>query len=680
MRSSSSKVASKKFELDLPVDKYNRHILYSLERSNVLLVIGDTGSGKSTRIPEILLSAGVYNPEVKNNDSSVVNGSTKRRQVCVTQPRRVAAQQLALRVSQNIGCDLGSFVGYSVRFDDVTSDETLLKFMTEGLLLRELLDDPLLENYSVIMVDEVHERNLQTDLLLGFLRCLLMKRVDLKLIVCSATMNIDEIYKYLTIERKPPIVNVTSKMEPVILSIPGKRHSIKIYHRSQPIPDYLEAMVETIKTIHENSRLVSGKILAFLTGQDEVKYVCDKLETYSHISASRLDLRRLVILPLYSSLKPEQILRIFQNISDRERVCIVATNIAETSITIDDVTFVVDSGFTKSRILDSNTGIDSLIRIPISKSSAKQRAGRAGRTRDGIVYRLYRQEDYERLNDETIPEIQRSSLAEPLMLLMSMGVKNPAKFPLLSKMPKNNLLAGLELLKALKVIDESGNLSPEGEMMARLNIDPKLAKFIISSASMNCSLEACKIVAMLQVKDIYMKPNYGTVWSNESLTKVCVSEGDLPSYLNIMNGFLTNARSQRWAEKRNLNYQALMNAVKIFGKLESQLRRLNIKLTSCARLETIQKSIVLGLFSNAAYLHPSGNYQTIRGDQVVHIHPLSVFNELIDRPQYVVYSEITHTSKIFMHHITSIDSDWLTEAAPHFYSFATELEMRRDIS
>lgn len=661
----------------LPVDKYKRSILYLLEEHDVLVVVGETGSGKSTRIPEILLCSGAYNPELKSSRPDQDGSRPKYRQICVTQPRRVAASHLAARVSQEIGRELGSIVGYAIRFTNVSSDETRLKFMTEGLLLRELLSDPLLERYSVIMVDEVHERNLESDILLGLLKCVLNKRNDLKLIICSATMDIQIAKKFFTMTDREVKLGL---QEPAVLSIEGNSYPIQIYHKENPVANYLVETVETIIDIHESNRLASGKILAFLTGQDEVEKVCDELENYSQTSSSRLELRNLIILPLYASLKSEEISKVFDEYGKNDRVCIISTNIAETSLTINNVAFVVDCGFTKLKMFDCDTGIDSLVRVPISKSSAKQRAGRAGRTRKGFVYRLYREEDYEALSDETLPEIQRSSLVEPIMLLKSLGVNNPETFPLMSRMPRDNLVSGLELLNALGAIDEAGQLTSEGELIAQMYLDPKLAKLLLHSSYSQCSKEACKIVAMLQMKDIFAKPKRGSnsLWSNESLTKICVVEGDLLSYLNILNGFIANEKSQRWAERRSLNYQKLLNAVEITARLETKLKHLKIDLASSNRLETIQKSIVAGLFSNLAYLHPSGDYKTIRGDRVVHIHPTSIFSEMINRPKLLVFAEIMNTTKAFMRHIIAVDQRWILDAAPHFYTFATELEMNRE--
>lgn len=668
----------------LPIDRYKDSILYLLERHRVLIIIGETGSGKSTRIPQILFSSGLYNDEYGSSSScsQETSGPHRHRLIGITQPRRIAAIQLARRVSQELDCELGTTVGYAVRFKDVTSpDHTMIKYLTEGLLIKEMIQDPCLEKYAAIMIDEVHERNLNTDIILGLMKCIVAKRADLKLILSSATPNIDSIVKFFDYNNQgiTTLANRNQLSEAAaVLSVEGKTYPLTIYYKKEPVANYLDECVKTAITIHEVNRLASGKILIFLTGQDEVDYVRERLDDYAQTSSTRLDLKRLIILPLHASLDPEEVDRVFERRGPNERACIVATNIAETSVTIEDVAFVIDCGFVKMKFYDHKTGTDSLVRVPISKNSARQRAGRAGRTRDGKVYRLYTEAEHQKLCVETIPEIQRCSLTEVIMLLKTLGVDDLQRFPLASPMPMNNLKTGIELLYALKAMDESGSLTHIGELMSLMDIDPRLARILVSPESTSCTRDLCRLVGVLQVKEIYIKSDRrcSPLWLNSNLSKVCVSEGDLPSYLNIMNKFLNN-QSSRWAAKHNLKYQALVNAEEIAKKLEARLRRLNIRATSCnGRLTTIQKSLVSGLFMNAAYLHPSGDYRTVKGDLVVHIHPTSVYYEMIERPSHVVFVELLNTTKTYMRHMMSIEPDWLLEAAPHFYTFATECEVR----
>lgn len=659
--------------VELPIDKLKGELLYSLERHNVLIVVGETGSGKSTKIPQILYSSGIYNQD--------------NRVICITQPRRVAAMQLAKRVSDDLKCSLGSLVGYAVRFKNVCHDEeTLIKFETEGLLLKEIMYDPMLSKYSVIMVDEVHERNLNTDILLGLMKCLMLKRQkDLKLIICSATLNVDSIREFFTYDSTTlKDMDIDRKLEhPGILCSRTKSHPVKLYYLKHPVANYLDQCVETVINIHETNRLATGKILVFLTGQDEVDHVCNSLSEYASYSSSKLELIKLVALPLYASLKTEDIERVFDDYGRKTRVCIVSTNIAETSLTINDVAFVVDCGFIKLKIFDHQTNVDTLVRVPISKSAAIQRAGRAGRTRNGIVYRLYTEKAYENLSHDTLPEIQRSSLLETVLLLKSLGVSDLQRFPLISSMPRRNLISALELLFALQTIDDKGDLTKLGIMISQLSLDPKLSRPLFCLPQ--CPQELCKIISILQVKELYFKSikKYASdLWTNTSLTNICTAEGDLLSYLNIFNGFISSNKSQKWAERRNLNYQSLINAVEICSKLESHLisRGIVVNYSQNKPIDLLRKSLVSGLFSNVARLQANGDYKTIRGEQTVHIHPTSVYSELItNKPKLVVFVEILNTTKVYMRHLMEVEQDWLLDIAPHFYTFATELEMMRQM-
>jgi len=663
-----------KNSIELPIDQLKRTILYSLESSRVLIIVGETGSGKSTRLPEILFSAGIYN-------TGSVSHNIKTRMICITQPRRIAAIQLAQRVSDNLGCQLGKTVGYAIRFVDVSdADQTSIKFITDGLLIRELINDPLLLKYSVIIIDEVHERNLNTDLLLGMLKCVLARRKDLRIIISSATLDVDVVRDFFVFDEEF-VKQDASLSAPTVLSVEGRTYKTKIYYREYPVANYLEASIETVINIHEANRLASGKILVFLTGQDEIEYVCERLSEYATTSSSRLDLKKLIVLPLHASLKPEDTSKVFKEYSINTRVCIVSTNVAETSLTVEGVAFVVDSGFTKLKIHDQSTGIDSLVRVPISKSSAKQRAGRAGRTRDGTVLRLYSKSEYDKMEESTVPEIQRSSLLESIMMLKLLGVDNLRRFPLISPMPRKNLTLALDLLHTIDVIDDSGELTEVGQKMAHFSLDPKISRILVSSEMASCTLEACRLAAMLQVKEIFTKQgkNVSSLWSNSKLTSICATEGDLPTYVNILNGFINNQKSQKWAQTRFLNYQALLNASEISKRLESQLRRIGTKICSSnGRIEVLQRSVLAGLFPNSAYLHPCGDYRTVKGDQLVHIHPTSVLSEVTNLPKTVVFVEILHSTKSYMRHLMAVESDWLTTVAPHYYSFATDLEMMRN--
>lgn len=637
-------------------------ILYALQQHQVLIISGQTGCGKSTQLPRILYDAGIYNP--------VESNCLKR--ICVTEPKKLAAIQLAERVSESLNSKIGSRVGYKVRFRTVMSPETRIVYMTEGVLIKEVFQSPTLERYSVIIVDEAHERSIQNDLILGILKCIVLKRKDLKVIVCSATLQISKFKSFFTHETHNNIV------EPIVIHVSGRSYPVSIFYHKEPVPNYLDASVATAINIHETTKRNSGKILIFLTGQDEVEYVVSKLKEYVYQYSTQNDIPKLVVLPLFASLDIEATKRVFQTYG-RKRVCIVSTNVAETSLTLDDVAFVIDCGFTKTRSFCQRTGIDSLVKIPISKATAIQRSGRAGRTREGLTYRLYSEAQFERMQEYPSPEIERCDLIELILTLKSLKVINIDSFPLLSKIPKENVDSSFKILSALNIVDDDTNLTNLGSIIAKFPLHPKLAKIFFCEESPDCTSELVKIVAMVMTSDIFMKKprNTASIWSNELLTDICSAEGDLISYLNIYNQFVASGKLHSWASKRNLNYKSLLKAIDIAQYIENQLRANGIKLKTCNRVETIQKSLVHGLFLNTVYLNCADEYRTINGDKLVHLHPMSFINELgCDKPKHMVYVEILTSTKCYMKHVMAIEQNWLLDIAPHYYNFSIKLKRR----
>ena len=338
-------------------------------------MVGETGSGKTTQIPQLL------HKELK---------STKNQRIVITQPRRVAAISIAKRVAQEMGVQVGGLVGYQIRFDDVSSfNETKIKFVTDGILLRELLNDPMLSKYSVIILDEAHERTLRTDVLFGAIKGILKRRNDLKLVVMSATLNAKAFSDYF--DNAP------------IITIPGRQHPVTIYYAPEKLGDYMDAVLTTIFQIHKQSK--DGDILAFLTGQEEIenmeKLIIEQAKTLPPTES------KLIVCPLFSSLPTSQQSFVFDKTPPGCRKVVLSTNIAETSITISGIRHVIDTGLVKMRGYNSLTGIETLHVSPISKASANQRAGRAGREAPGFCYRLYPESSFKVLEAESTPEIRR---------------------------------------------------------------------------------------------------------------------------------------------------------------------------------------------------------------------------------------------------------------------------------
>ncbi|XP_008551544.1 probable ATP-dependent RNA helicase DHX35 isoform X1 [Microplitis demolitor] len=630
----------------LPIFKNRSEIIYLLENYQTLVLIGETGCGKSTQVPQYLVEAG---------------WSTDGKIICITEPRRVAATSLANRVADERGCILGTDVGYSIRFDDCTDETTKIKYMTEGILLREMMSDPLLTKYCVIILDEVHERTLLTDIIMGLLKKIIRKRKDLKLIVSSATVDAEELRDYFNLNASKD----STKNTAVILSVEGRLYPVDIFYVKEPVPDYVKAVVETALKIHEAED--PGDILAFLTGMDEVDRAVSLLS--EHADLIKDGKHKIMPLPMYGSLPNADQLKVFWKAQKNTRKIVIATNIAETSITIPNIVYIIDCGFAKLPWFDVDTHTNSLIVAPVSKASADQRAGRAGRVQSGKAYRLYTESAYDDFIESNPPEMQRSDLAPAILQLKALGIDNVLRFNFPSVPPSKSLVAGLELLYALDAIDRDGNLTkPLGFTMAEMPLEPVFAKCLYTSGEMGCSDEISTILSMLQVQNILIRPSsgQGSIKARVAHRKFEVEEGDLITMLNIYKAY-EKYKSSSWCQKYFLNVKGLKRATEIRKKMRVMMTNLNIPITSSnGDLKLILRCLTAGLFPNAAFLHYTGVYKTVRGDKDLYIHPNSCLYT-IQQPQWVLFCEILQTTKTYMRELTVINPEWLLELAPHFY-------------
>jgi len=628
----------------LPVFKSRDSFLYLVENHQVVVVVGETGCGKSTQLPQFLMESGYASQEGK--------------MIGVTEPRRVAATTLATRVAEERNCSLGTTVGYSIRFDENFSrDVTKIKYLTEGILIRELMGDPLLNTYSAIILDEVHERTCQIDIIMGLLKKVLKRRRDLKLIISSATVDAEYIRDFFNRGKAKKSEIAT------ILSIQGRHYDVDIHYLTSPCADYVKGCAEVATKLH--AKETAGDILIFLTGMDEVDSCVDILEKFSERSGESRHGLKMLVLPMYGALSPGRQLQVFRPAPRGSRKVIVATNIAETSVTIDGIVHVIDSCFVKQAWFNTETFTDSLIISEVSQASGEQRAGRAGRTAPGKCYRLCREEEFLKLPLNTPPEIQRTDLASAILQLKALGIDNIVRFEFPSAPPSRNLICGMELLYALGAIDSNGDLTkPLGEQMAELPLPPTISKMLLSSGEMGCTKEIATIVAMLQVENIFAQGKSDKVKVLKRQFEV--EEGDFLTLLNVFYAFEKQGLSKKWCNANALRYKALKRAGELREQLFKVLRRFEIPMTTTTDKECVLKCIVMGLFPNAAYLHPSGQYKSIRGDVALKVHPMSVlYTER--QPPYLIYNEINHTKHIYMRDVTSVDPVWLEVMAPHFY-------------
>ncbi|XP_048518718.1 ATP-dependent RNA helicase DHX8 [Dendroctonus ponderosae] len=434
----------------LPIYKLKEELRKAVTDNQILIVIGETGSGKTTQITQYLAEAGF----------------TARGKIGCTQPRRVAAMSVAKRVAEEFGCRLGQEVGYTIRFEDCTSPETIIKYMTDGMLLRECLMDLDLKGYAVVMLDEAHERTIHTDVLFGLLKQAVTKRPELKLIVTSATLDAVKFSQYF--------------FEAPIFTIPGRTFPVEVLYTKEPETDYLDASLITVMQIH--LREPPGDILLFLTGQEEIDTACEIL--YERMKSLGPEVPELIILPVYSALPSEMQTRIFDPAPPGSRKVVIATNIAETSLTIDGIFYVVDPGFVKQKVYNSKTGMDSLVVTPISQAQAKQRAGRAGRTGPGKCYRLYTERAYrDEMLPTPVPEIQRTNLATTVLQLKTMGINDLLHFDFMDAPPVESLIMALEQLHSLSALDDEGLLTRLGRRVSSLTLTQQFFAFFTELSS-----------------------------------------------------------------------------------------------------------------------------------------------------------------------------------------------------
>lgn len=641
----------------LPVYKFRKQLLDAVHENQLLIVVGDTGSGKTTQLTQYLAEGGFTN-----------NGM-----IGCTQPRRVAAMSVAKRVSEEVGCRLGAEVGYTIRFEDCTSPETRIKYMTDGMLQREVLLDPDLKRYSVIMLDEAHERTIATDVLFSLLKKTLKRRPDLKLIVTSATLDADKFSEYFN---KCPI-----------FTIPGRTYPVEIMYSREPESDYLDAALVTVMQIHLTEP--PGDILLFLTGQEEIDTSCEIL--YERMKALGPSVPELIILPVYSALPSEMQSKIFDPAPPGSRKVVIATNIAETSITIDQIYYVIDPGFVKQNAYDPKLGMDSLVVTPISQAQAKQRAGRAGRTGPGKCFRLYTEAAFQsEMLPTSIPEIQRQNLSHTILMLKAMGINDLLHFDFMDPPPTNTMLTALEELYALSALDDEGLLTRLGRKMADFPMEPALAKVLIASVDMSCSDEILSIVAMLSVQTVFYRPKEKQQQADQKKAKFHDPHGDHLTLLNVYNGWKQSKFSNPWCFENFIQARSMRRAQDVRQQLVSIMERYKHQVVSCGRnTMKVRQALCSGFFRNAARKDPQEGYKTLIEGTPVYMHPSST---LFGKPaEHVIFHTLVLTTKEYMHCTTAIEpkvfSDpifrtricallilpavqWLVEAAPTFFKVA----------
>jgi ATP-dependent RNA helicase DHX8/PRP22 len=618
----------------LPIYRLKNELMEAICMNQTLVVVGETGSGKTTQMTQYALT-------LREKLGGGIIGCT--------QPRRVAAVSVAKRVAEEYGCALGEQVGYSIRFEDVTSSDTLIKYMTDGMLMREYLADNDLRRYSLLMLDEAHERTLNTDVLFGLLKDLCRRRPDLRIIITSATLDAEKFSTYF--------------FQCPIFTIPGRTYPVEILYTKEPESDYLDAALITVMQIHLSEP--AGDILVFLTGQEEIDTCCETL--YTRMQALGDLAPELIILPVYSALPSEMQSRIFEPAPAGARKCVVATNIAEASLTIDGIYYVVDPGFSKQKAFNPKLGMDSLVVTPISQASARQRAGRAGRTGPGKCYRLYTEQAYKtEMLPTNIPEIQRTHLGNTVLQLKAMGINDLLGFDFMDPPPVATLVGAMEGLHALGALDDEGLLTRLGRKMAEFPLEPNLSKMLILSVDLGCSDEILTITSMLSVENPFYRPKDKQAQADMRKAKFNQAEGDHLTLLAVYKAWEASNCSNPWCFDNFIQARSMKRAQDVRKQLVTIMDRYKLDLISAGKnFKIICKAITAGFFMNAAKKDPQEGYRTLVDQNPVYIHPSSsLFNK---NPEYVIYHELILTTKEYMRNVMVVDAKWLVELAPAFY-------------
>jgi pre-mRNA-splicing factor ATP-dependent RNA helicase DHX38/PRP16 len=629
----------------LPIYAQRDALVRMIREHPVTIVVGETGSGKTTQLPQYLLEL-----------------APASMSVACTQPRRVAAMSVAKRVAEERRCALGAEVGYKIRFEDCTSASTRIKFMTDGVLLRESIVRADLDDYAVIIMDEAHERSLNTDILFGVLKRVLARRRDLRLVVTSATMDADRFAQFFG---RAPVLRIAGRAFPVDVG----------YEPSVP-DDYVDAAVRKVLALHYGP---PGDILVFMTGQADVEATCallaerlgelerrraDSLDASS--SSSTAAVPPLAILPIYSQLPSDLQARIFEPAEPGTRKCIVATNIAETSLTVDGIVYVVDSGLCKLKVYNAAIGMDALQVLPVSVANADQRAGRAGRTGAGRCFRLYSESTARNdLFATAPPEIQRTNLRHVVLLLKSLGVDSVLDFDFMDAPPLDTVVNAMRQLWMLGALGDDGALTALGRAMSQFPLDPPLAKMLLVAERLECADEALTVVAMLSVPTVFFRPRGREQQSDAARARFVVPESDHLTLLHVYQQWTRNKCRSDWCARHFVHAKAMRKVREIRAQLADIMnRQLGMTLRSCGTdWEPLRKSIAIGFFHHVGRFKSIGQYVNVRRGTACHLHPTSALFGLGFTPDYVVYHELVMTSKEYMRAVTAIEPSWLLQFA-----------------
>jgi ATP-dependent helicase HrpA len=629
----------------LPVSARKDDIAAAIRDHQVVVVAGETGSGKTTQIPKICLEL----------------GRGVRGQIGHTQPRRIAARTVAERIAEELDRPLGSTVGYKVRFTDQVGDDTLVKVMTDGILLAEIQTDRMLRRYDTLIIDEAHERSLNIDFILGYLRDLLPRRPDLKLIITSATIETQRFAEHFA--------DAAGKPAPVI-EVSGRTYPVEVRYRplvTTTVIDDDEVREEPIDQTEGISAAVDelptdGDILVFLSGERDIRDTADAL--------TKKNLRNTEVVPLYGRLSAAEQHKVFERHTGRRIV--LATNVAETSLTVPGIRYVIDPGTARISRYSHRLKVQRLPIEAVSQASANQRKGRCGRTSDGICIRLYSEEDFEGRPEFTEPEILRTNLASVILQMTNLGLGDLGKFPFIDPPDKRNITDGVKLLEELGALT-GGKLTPMGRQLAQLPVDPRLARMVIEADKQECVAEVMVIAAALSIQDPRERPAEKQQQADEKHSRFVDKESDFFTYLNLWRYLrekqreLSGNQFRRLCRSEFLNYLRVREWQDIYTQLRSVVRTLDLSLKedweAGVAPQPVHTALLAGLLSHIGFKDPEKReYVGARGAKFA-VFPGSVLFKR--QPKWMMSAELVETSRLWARVNARIEPEWAEKLAPH---------------
>lgn len=644
--------------LDLPVAAFKDEIIELLSSNAIIVVVGETGSGKTTQIPQYLFDSERFR--------ETFAGGQKLR-IAVTQPRRVAAVAMARRVAQERGVRLGSLVGYTIRFEDRTGPDTCIRYMTDGCLLRECLGNPDASAYDVVVLDEAHERSLHTDVLFALMKNAVANRSNqLRIVVTSATLDTGAFSTYFN--------------NCPVLTVPGRNFTVDMHYHPVSKTQRVEAAVNVALNLHV--REGPGHILVFLTGMEE----CEQAVASAHTKLKNMldsgkEVSDCMIVPLYGMMQSDDQRNVFDEVPEGCRKLVFSTNIAETSLTVAGVGFVVDCGYVKQKVFNPKTGMESLVVTEVSRVQATQRAGRAGRTQNGKCFRLYTEESYLRsFAKVTVPEILRSNLASVTLQMKAMGIDNVISFDFMECPDRVRLVKSLRILFLLGALDADGNLTEMGKDMSRFPLEPQFARSLLAAQDLHCAEDMLTLVSLLSAEGVWFRPsrqNSEQLRTAEAIqSRFVMSLGDHITLLNVYRQWEENGCCADWCKEHYLHYRALRQAKEIRSQLKDQLHQANVSLHRHGPQDyrSVLKALCMGFYMQTARMCSAGGGWLIVGENVL-VKPEGGSALDGSNAEWVLYTELigNTVAHCLMRHVSAVEQAWLRPLLPKL----NEVDLKR---